>query len=379
VEVAAAAVSEVSREILLTGSIRPQQEATIAATLSDRVVAVSVREGDVVKAGQILIRLDSARTRSRLEQAQAGLTAAQKQLALLKAGARSEQRAMAKSALEAAKSSLEKARLDLERMERLYAEGAAAEQQLESARNYYEVMKAQYESAQEQYNLLEAGARPEEIEAVEAAVEQAKAALNYARNDLEDTVLRSPISGVVHYRQVDVGDMPAPGVPLMRIAALEKVYFEATVPEKGLAELSVGQPVNISVDALPGESFPGGLERLVPVARADSRDFLARIAVENAEMRLKPGMFARGRVLVESHPEAVVVPRDALLEKDGEKVVFVVKGGRAEERKVVPGLDSNGLTEIVSGVSAGEEVVIAGQHGLTSGQPVMAARRQSDK
>ena len=377
VEAAAVKTAEMQRSVLLTGSIKPKEDTSIAVTFSARVLAVTVREGDRVQAGQVLIRLDSTDAEARLQQARALLVEAKNRLAILKAGARSQERAVAKNAVVSAKSTLDKAALDLQRLEGLYQQGAVAKEQLDSARTYHEVAKAQYESALEQSNLVEAGARTEEIEAAAAAVRQAQAAVALAANDLKNATLRSPISGVVYWRDLNVGDVPAAmGSPVMKVASLDRVYFEAVVPEKDFVSLSVGQPVAITVDALPGQAFPGEVERLVPVARDQSRDFLARIAVDNGQLRLKPGMFARGEVLVEKHPQAVVVPRDAVIEQGSEKSLFVVKNNLVQHKKVVTGLESPALIEILSGVSPGEEVVTAGQQGLKSGSLVSVTRRQ---
>ncbi|NIM66575.1 MAG: efflux RND transporter periplasmic adaptor subunit [Armatimonadetes bacterium] len=378
VEVTVAEVTEMTKEVIVTGTVRTIQDASVVATFSDRVVEVTVREGDSVKKGQVLIRLDDTRARSVFQQNQAALTAAEKRLAILKAGARTEERAVAKNAVTAAKSSLDKAALDLERLEGLYEEGAAPKEQVDSARTYYDVTKSQYESALEQYNLMEAGARTEEIEAAAAAVEQAKAARDYAENDLENTILRSPISGVVYFRNINVGDVPGMGGdPLMRIAALEQVYLEASVPEKNFAVLAVDQQVSISADALPGKTFEGRVERLVPVAEHQSREFMARIAVENTGLQLRPGMFARGSVLLEKHAEAVVVPKEAMVEQNGKKTVFVVQSNRAEPREVTIGLENAAQIEILSGIAAGDKVITSGQEGLKSGQLVTVTRRQS--
>lgn len=439
VEVARARITPMSREYVLTGTIKARTDATVSAAYPARVTGVYVREGDRVTAGQVLVRMDddAAQARlqqalgalsaaqsqvasaqsayaaervtspSRLQEAQAGLAAAQSRLAALRAGARSQERAVAQSAVTAAKSSLDKAAADLARAETLYQQGAIAQQQLDSARNAHQLAQSQYRSAQQQLSLVREGARAEDISAAEAAVrqaraavaaaraglrsvdisrlaaqsalanqQQAQAAVDAAREDLANTVVRAPISGVVYARMVDVGVLPGVGNPLLQIADLRRVYFEATVPARDFAALAAGQPVNVSVDALAGESFAGRLERIVPVASPESRDFLARIAIENPSLQLRPGMFARGSVQVERHESAIVVPNEALIGDPGRQRVFVVSGDKAVSRNVTTGLETATLTEIVSGVRAGEEVITAGQQGLQSGQQVNITRRQ---
>jgi RND family efflux transporter MFP subunit len=166
----------------------------------------------------------------------------------------------------------------------------------------------------------------------------------------------------------------------MLVDNLEKVYFEANVPEKDFAALSVGQSVAITVDALAGKTFVGKLERLVPVAAEGSHDFLARIAMANPDLQLNPGMFARGNVLLESHPSAILVSKDALLNNDTtnpKNSLFVVFNDKAQQREVTTGLERDALIEILNGVKAGEEVIVAGQQGLKSGEGVSIVKKRS--
>jgi RND family efflux transporter MFP subunit len=381
VEIAEAQLREMIREVLLTGAIKALEEASITALYAGRVVAVKVSEGDRVKAGQVLIALDTVAAAARLQQAQAALSAAQQRLAILRAGARSQERAVARNSIASAKSSLEKAELDLRRAEDLFKEGAVAREQVDTARNYYQITKAQYESALEQSSLLEVGARPEEIRAAEADVQMAQGALTEAKDALAKSVIRSPISGVVFAKAVNVGDIASPGGdPLMLVSTLDKVHFEAVVPEKDFAELAVGQSVAVTVDALPGRTFAGKLERLVPVAAEGSHDFLARIAIANPNLQLNPGMFARGNVLLERHLGAIVVSKDALLQSDTtnpKNSLFVVFNDKAQLREVTTGLEQDSLIEILSGVTAGEEVIVAGQQGLKSGEDVSIVRKRN--
>jgi HlyD family secretion protein len=381
VEIAEAQLGEMTREVLLTGTIKALQEASLTALYSGRVIAVNAREGDRVRAGQVLVGLDTVAASARLQQARAALSAAQQRLAILRAGARSQERSVARNTIASAKSSLDKAELDLRRAEDLFKEGAVAKEQVDAARNAYDVAKAQHDSTSEQYSLMEVGARPEEIKAAEADVQMAQGTLTEAKDALAKSVIRSPITGVVFAKKVNVGDsVSSGGDPLMLVDSLDKVYFEASVPEKDFAALSVGQPVTVTVDALPGKTFSGKLERLVPVAAQGSHDFLARIAMSNPDLQLNPGMFARGNVLLEKHSSALLVSKDALLNSDTtnpKNSLFVVFKDKAQQREVTTGLERDSLIEILAGIKAGEEVIVAGQQGLKSGEAVSIARKRS--
>ena len=387
VEVVAAEQRAMAETVTVTGTIRAAQEADVSAQITAEVVEVTVREGDPVKAGQVLIRLDRDQTQSQVRQAEAGVEAAAAQLAagmrrleVLEEGARDEERAIARSRLEQAESALRTAEADLSRLRDLFEEGAVSKQQLDVAQTAYDTARTNRDSARQSLELTLKGAREEEIDAarkdVEAAaagLEQAKAILAEARKRDSYAILRSPLTGIVVERHVEPGEVTNPGMggPLLTLADPSSVYYEATVPERVALRVNPAQRVNIVVQGDGDRVVEGRVERIVPVANPQSRDFLVRIDIVEGEGLMKPGMFARGSVVVEESADAVVIPKDALVEREGKVLAFVVKGDVASMRDVVVGITDSGHAEIVSGVEPGEVVVVVGGEGLQDGDPVL--------
>jgi len=386
VVVAAAEQGTMAQTLTVTGTIRAGREADVGAQISARVVEVKVREGDSVTAGQVLVTLDAAQAKSQVRQARAGaeatgaqLEAAKRRLEVLEEGARPEEKAIARSRLEQAESALRTAEADLKRLRGLYEEGAISKQQLDGAQTEYDTARTNRDSARQSLELMEKGARPEEIEAGRKDVEAAAAGLDQARGMLAEaeerlgyTVIRSPLTGVVYERHVEPGEITSTGGgdPLLRLADLSTVYYEAMVPERVALKVKPGQRVEVVVQGNGDRSVEGEVERLVPVANPNSRDFLMRINLVEAAGMTKPGMFARGAVIVEESAGVVVVPKDALVERGGKLLAFVVAEGRAEQRKVGAGISDAERVEIVSGITAGEQVVVIGAQGLQDGDPV---------
>jgi len=386
VVVAAAEQGTMAQTLTVTGTIRAGREADVGAQISARVVEVKVREGDSVTAGQVLVTLDAAQAKSQVRQARAGaeaaaarLEAAKRRLEVLEEGARPEEKAIARSRLEQAESALRTAEADLKRLRGLYEEGAISKQQLDGAQTEYDTARTNRDSARQSLELMEKGARPEEIEAGRKDVEAAAAGLDQARGMLAEaeerlgyTVIRSPLTGVVYERHVEPGEITSTGGgdPLLRLADLSTVYYEAMVPERVALRVKPGQRVEVVVQGNGDRSVEGEVERLVPVANPNSRDFLMRINLVEAAGVTKPGMFARGAVIVEESAGVVVVPKDALVERGGKLLAFVVAEGRAEQRKVGAGISDAERVEIVSGITAGEQVVVIGAQGLQDGDPV---------
>jgi HlyD family secretion protein len=386
VVVAEAEHGSMAQRVTVTGTIRAAQEAGVSAQISAQVLEVTVREGDPVVEGQVLVRLDAAQATSWARQAEAGakaaearLAAARRRLEVLEEGAREEEREIARSRLEQAESALRTAEADLSRLRGLHEEGAISKQQLDAAQTLYDTARTNRDAALRTLQLTEKGARPEEVEAarkdVEAAaaqLEQAEAALAEARERLSYTEIRSPLNGVVVQRHVEPGEVTNPGMggPLLVLADPSSVYHEATVPERVALRVVPGQRVDVIVQGNGDRRVEGRVERLVPVADPESRDFLVRIDITDGLEATKPGMFARGLIVVQESPEAVVVPKDALVEREGRMLAFVVADGRAEQREVSIGLSDERRAEILSGIAPGDTVVVVGAQGLRDGDRV---------
>ena len=386
VEVADAEVATVADQLTVTGTIRARHEADVSAQTSARVLEVRVREGDLVKKGDVLITLDRTQAQSQANQARAGaeaararLDAARKRLVILEEGARPEERAIARSQLERAESALRTAHADHQRLRGLFEQGAVSRQQLDAAQMAYDSARTDRDSARETLDLMEKGARPEELdaarkegEAAAALLAQAEAALAAAEEMLTYTVIRSPLTGVVYQRGIDPGEIASTmgGPPLLRLADLSSVYYQATVRERAALRVRPGQRVEVTLQGNGDRTIAGRVERLVPVADPARRDFLLRISITDDAGLAKPGMFARGAVVVQEKKDIVVVPKQALLEREGEPVVFVVTGDTVEARPVVLGLVDRTRVEIVGGVEAWETVVVAGAESLQDGQTV---------
>jgi len=392
VEVAPAEQGTMTETVTVTGTIKAARETGVSAQTSGRVLEVRVREGDSVTAGAVLIKLDEAEARSQVRQAEAGVQgararreAAQRRLEVLEKGARPEERAIARNQLDQAESALRTAEADLRRLKGLFEQGAISKQQLDGAQTAYDTARAQRDTARKSLELTEQGPRPEEIEAarkdVEAAaagLQQADAMLAEAQERLSYTVIRSPIGGVVYARDVEPGEIVSQGGSmLLRIADASSVYYEATMPERVALRVRAGQRVDVMMQGDGDRKVQGTVERVVPVADPASRDFLVRIGIGTGAGLTNPGVFARGSVVVQESRGAVIIPKDALVEREGKFFAFVVVGGKAQRREVRTGVTDSERAEILSGIEAGESVVVVGAQGLKDGDVVLV--RESDR
>ena len=376
--------------------------------------------------------LSQTRTTSQVEQAKAGLESLKANLEKIKRGARDEDLRQAEAALAGANASLTNARNNHDRMKKLFENGAISKQSFETAKTQLDIAKSQYEVANEQRALIQNGAREEDIQAMEAqvaqaeaalklayaqadtktwekdkalaqsqvagaratleaaealaaaksweaeiiaaetAVQQAKVALELAHERLGDATITAPITGILSMRHLDLGGLAAPTAPIFEIVDMDTVKATVSVIEADLAKLDPeNQEAWIEVDAL-AQPVTGKISLISPVLDQASRSAKVEITIANPELRLKPGMFAKVKIPVEIHKDTILLPRSAVIEDGIRKtqIVFVIADGRSKRRQVEMGLAEGSRVEITSGVSEGEQVVIAGQHTLKDGEEV---------
>lgn len=426
----------VEDRIEITGAFVTAEDSQVGAKVGARLVAMFVKEGDPVRAGQVIAQQETTDALTRVRQAQAGVDAARSQvdqamqdarvgpqrtsaavagaearvrqaeanLAKARAGARTEERRQAEAAVNAAKSSLELARRELDRGRRLVREGAIAQAEVDRLENAYNAALAQYEQALENQRLLQSGTRVEDIAAAEQEVRAAREALrseraskqldsqfqdrvnaaranyrsaveqlNLARQELSNLTIRSPFSGRVAGRPSQPGTFLGPGSPVARIVAVEGTYFEGQVPESAIDVVDVGQTIRVEVDAT-GRTYTGRVSAINPVGSAVGRLFAVRVVLAGGSEGVKPGMFARGIVTIDSVPNATVVPVTSVVRRGDRQGVFVVESQKARFKPVRLGIRS-GDRVAVEGIAPGETVVIEGQTAIEDGNSVRIETR----
>lgn len=204
-----------------------------------------------------------------------------------------------------------------------------------------------------------------EVEALDAAWRLERLNLSYAE-------IRAPITGVVASREIKVGEQLEARQLAFRIADTSRLLAEIRVPQTELYRFAAGQQVRLAVDALEDAEFTAVIDRISPTIDPDTGTFGLTSYIDNADGRLAPGMFARLSVAYEVYGDALVLPASAIIEEDGQAVVYLVNDGAAERRAVEPGIRQGGLVQILAGVSAGD-VVIRDSGGIRDGTRVIAA------
>jgi membrane fusion protein (multidrug efflux system) len=203
-----------------------------------------------------------------------------------------------------------------------------------------------------------------------SAVAVSTAAVELARVQLEKAHIVAPFSGIVGLRRVSVGEYITAGQPLVNLEAIDPVKADFRVPEKFLPAIRVGPTIRIKVDAFPDDSFEGKVYAIDPRLDVAGRSLLVRAVVPNGDQRLRPGLFARVTVLLQLKEDALSVPEQAIVPQGDSQFVFKIVDGKAHLTKVVTGTRRDGRVEIVEGLTAGDQVVTAGQLKIRDGSAV---------
>lgn len=247
-------------------------------------------------------------------------------------------------------------------------EATVLEAEVNEARANAERSRSQFVRAKELHDKKLISATDYEAAAANSNVDTARLLSAQAR--LSKTVIRAPFAGFTGLRRINVGDYTTVGQSLIDLVRLDPMRVDFSVPETLLAELQVGQPIEVYVDAYGDEPFVGKVTAISPKIDVQGHSIQIRGSVSNTELKLRPGLFARVQIGLDSKENAVVIPEEAIWPIGQDKTVFVVVDGVARQKVVELGTRQAGVVEVVAGVGHGDVVVTAGQMKLHDGAPV---------
>jgi RND family efflux transporter MFP subunit len=360
-------------KLTFTADILPAQQAAIFSKISGYIRRVYVDRGDFVKAGQLLAEIDDRELRALVDQARATLAT----------GSASLQ--MARSTLEGNRANLENQRANLvkaravaendarqaERMKTLFDRGLVAATDFENARTTAESSRASVQAALAQLRVAEVQITTSEsqVQLAQAQVQTYRAALELAETNLANTRLLSPFAGYVSQRNLDPGAAVSAqsagtntsSVGILTVQDIQTVKVQIEVPERDIARVKAGAPVRLAVDPYEGEAFRGTVSRIVHSLDPRTRAMGVEVDIPNPSGRLKPGMFARVEMLVETRHGVLTIPAEAVRLGEDRPIVMVVRGGIVEPVAVELGAaDARGV-EVAGGLADADQVIVQGK------------------
>lgn len=372
VDVAIARPGSLQEALEYTGTTQPVQQVSLRARVQGQLLSLNVDVGDAVTQGQILARLDGAQLVAAVNEAQAELAARESEVANAQT-----QVSSAQTQVEQARLTLIQAQADAARSQQLVRQGAIAKQlaQLDQteARTAAQALRSAQVQVRSQQQAVAAAQR--RVTAQKAVVAQAQAQQSY-------TTLASPITGAVLERVTDPGNLLQPGSEVLRLGDFSRVKVVVQVSDRALANVRVGQPVQIRLDAFAGQQFNGQVSRISPAADPTARLIPIEITIPNRNGRVGSGLLARAS-FSQQGSRRVVVPETAFESPEAQgsqsrredaATLFVVTGegpqARAAARQVRLGERADGQVEILEGLKPGERFVARSNQPLTDGEPV---------
>ena len=321
--------SNITVSVEYPARIRPLQEIVVSPKIAGRVATVGADVGQAVRSGDILFTLEATDFEAQNRQATAALDSAQANLTRTSDSSLSSQVIQAQAAVKQAQVQYDDAKDVSDRTEKLYNDGTASRQQRDSAKAKADSAAIALDTAQQNLSLLQDKAGPQSTGLASTQVDQAKAAADLAQSQLSNTVIRSPLAGVVSVRNVDPGELVASGSPAFVVIDTSALDAEASVEESTVRTLTLGETIPVRVEADGSTSLPGVVQTISPAADPRTQGYMVKVRIRASDAAVKPGMFARLSIPVAARTGVLVVPNSAVLTESGVTSVVAVVGGKA--------------------------------------------------
>ena len=340
----------VSEQIVVVGNLIGEATVELVPRVNGRLQAINVKLGDPVSKGQVIARVEDREIQEQVRQAEASYQVSQ-------------------ASIRQREADLKLAQTNLERSRSLF------ERQLLPQQTYDDT-EARYQAALAQVDLAK------------AQFEQSKARLDELKITLSNTIIVSPVDGFVGKRFLDPGAFANTNTPVASLVDISRVRMVANLVERDMRRVPAGTPASVEVDAFPGERFQGRVSRVAPVFDPATRTAEIEIEVSNTGYRLKPGMYSRVNLTIDTRPDAITIPRNALVDLEGKTGVFIAEAAQAPEgtrgggpaaamtAKFVPvqvGIRDGEHIEVARGLSDGARVITTGASALKDGDRIIAA------
>jgi len=326
---------DVAERVMVVGNLIGAATVAVVPKVSGRIESVNVRLGDPVRRGQLLATLEDRELREQVRQTEASLD-------------------VSRATVRQREADLKNAQSNLERSRNLFGRSLIAQQTLDDAEARYDAAVAQVDLARAQGS-------------------QATARLEELRINLSNTRILSPVDGFVGSRSLDPGAFVGTNSSFLSVVDIHFVRLVANLVEKDLRRIVIDMPAVVEVDAYPGETFAGRVARLAPVLDPATRTAQMEVEVPNAGARLKPGMYARVEFVVAQRAGALTVPRNAIVDLDGTRGVFVADGKTARFKPITSGIVDGEAVEITEGLADASAVITLGSASLRDGDPIVIA------
>jgi len=359
--------SDMMRHISLSGQTVADANISLAPKYAGRIVAVNVKLGDRVKAGDVLLVQDTGDLEISIHQNRAITNAA--------AADAVEAEATYNANYVKTQNAYELQRMKYERNQYLFSIGAISQNDLDEIEQAYMTSKAAFEVLE---NQAQGSSVPASVESKRLAIDKAAYGTAALEKQRDDMILRAPRDGVIGYRAAEVGAIVSAGTKVLSLVDNHHIYVDCAISENDAAVLQPGMDLTVTVDAL-GNSYAGKLIYVSPAMDDSAKTYTARIELEEMDDTVKAGLFARSQIDILQRPRTLYVPKEAVVTKNGRTSLFVMHADKTvEQRDIKIGLINDTMEEILSGIEDGDIVVLNNQDKLKDGTSVETIDSRKD-
>ena len=370
VTVARAAPATITVSVEYAARIRPNQEIVVSPKIPGRVADVRADVAQPVRRGQVLFTLESKDADAQARQARAALESARANLTRTSDSSLSSQVIQAQAAVDQAQVQYTDARDFADRTDKLFAQGTVSRQQRDDARARADSAKIALDTAKQSLSLIQDKGGPQSTGVASTQVDQAQAASDLAQSQLDNTVITSPLTGVVASRNVDPGELVAVGSPAFVVIDMSTMTAEASVDEAMVQKVRPGEKVPVRADAAGTSVMEGVVDTVSPAPDPRTQGYTVKVRISAPDLVLRPGMLARVSFPVDRRANVLAVPNQALVTESGQSYVYVDAAGVVKKVAVQAGISDDSESEITQGLSAGDLVITEGQSFLNEGDKV---------
>ena len=349
------AETPIGETVTVNGTLAAYDQATVGTKVAGRLQSISVDFGTVVRKGQAIAKLEPQDYQLRVQQAEAALAQARARVGLSPEGGDDRVTLDQTGTVREAKAVLEESKAKRDRAARLINQGIIPKAEMDTADADYKVATSRYQDA------------VEEIRNRQGLLAQRRSELNLARQQLADTILYAPMTGVVQEKRASTGEYLAAGAPVVDIVQIDPLRLRVDVPERESHKIHTGQSVRVTLEGDP-DAYLGTVKRLSPSISQQNRVLSVEADVRN-NGHLKPGAFVKAEIVTDQASTAATVPPSAIVTFAGIEKVITIEGGKAVEKVVMTGRRGEDWVEIKSGINVGQKVIV-NPGNLQSGQAV---------
>lgn len=364
---------EIQNMNTFTGTTKVATETSVTAEMGGTVEKIYVSLGQVVKKGDTLLTLKGDDINNSVKQAQAALDLAKANYTNLTDGTVQNQTNQLENSLKLAQMQYDEAQRNYDIYKQLYESGAASEDQYKKIELSLNQAQQQLDLAKNSYNTSTEKSIPEAKELAQKQLEQAQTSYDVAASNLDKLTLIAPVDGIITAKNFDEKEIASQATPAFVISNPNSLEIDLNITESDISKFKNGEDVNIKIN---GQDYSGKVEYVPTVTDSKTSLYVVKVLLDNNDGSLKGGMSADVELSIEKQEDALSVPKKAVFEEDGEKYLYTVQDNKAVKTAVETGIETDKRTEVKSGITNDDIVVIGGINLISDGSSIFPVEKE---